>query len=1532
MSYEQRVLRSLLLVVIVAICFPRSSNGQSLENKKIDTTAAGLAIYFEPNLGQFPPPARFVSRTGNMELNIRPQGFDLTLGTHPNTRQTLALDFVGASMDAYLSPSDQKRGQSNYIRGSDSAKWVTHVPNFGRVTYTALYPGIDAVFYGNRQRLEHDFLIAPGANYREIRMRISGSNTISMDPAGNLIISSSDGKLVFHSPKIYQSIRGRRQDRHGRFVLLSRNEIGFAVDTYDKTKPLVIDPVLDYQTFISSSYFLTTGVGTDVAGNTFVSGIVTSSGALRVLKLNPLGTDLIYNTEIGDNCEPYGGIAIDANGNALVAITTISTNLANFPLKNSVPFGTQGNGAWYGYVVSLSSDGSSLNYASLLGGGTPQYQSPSTIVRGIAKDVDGNAYISGYTDSPVFPVTPGALNNNNVVPDYFTGSVTYVTKFLPDGNLGYSALIGGHGGVLAIAADMTGAYVTGTGSAGWPITAGAYQSTIPGSSNPLTAPFITKISPDGSSLLYSTFLGSDAQSNTIAVNASGEAFVAGGYAPATFPTTSNAYQKNLVAPRTAGAFLSKLSSTGNQLLYSSFFYGNVNSPYSNTMITAVELQSTGNIWLAGTTQDTSIRLVHPIQTVPSTSGLSLPGFLAEFDSTGSTLNFSSYVGDPSLGAQSLNIALDPQGKLHVAGITGYELYTSPNAYIGANAPPPPNSDVLYGFVEVIDPNIAAPSACFSPLSGLNFGAVQVGTSLAKDLTITNCSDVLLTPTGAQLSNPAFTIPTGSNQCLKTFAANASCSLSVTFAPGAVDSYSGVITVTSNAGMPTVLPLQGAGFIPTPPQAQVLITSLTYDPQFVGKTSAAQSFSVVNVGQQPLILDMAHATISPGFAFTQTNCSNPIPGGFNCAFHVTFAPQSEGDIKGTLNFSTNDPLNPTFSISLEGTGLTSFPVPTITGSSPPSVLLGSGSITVQIVGFNFFPSSVVLVNGVAQPTTYQEFSVLSATLDSSFFAALGEFRVTVFNPAPGGGESSPSYITVYQTVQLGASDMVYEPVSKMLYAAIPAGAAANANSIIPLDPATAKTGTPISVGHDPEALAVSDDGQYLYVALYGDHTIQRINLKNNAVDRTFSLPDPYVFPYQLKVVPGAPTSLVASLAVGGPAGIAFFNDNGLVNWLSQDARGGPVQVTSFAFAGSPPVIYSMPFSSGANFFNSFTVDSLGIHLSSNSPAGGTKPPSGSAVFSDGTLLYTNTGEIWDPSTQSMLATYNPSLYSASGVLPEAGHGAMYFLDPYANYNQTFSGAVEAYDQHTHGLSRGVAFNPFYGSDLIDLSRWGSDGFAFLFSTVQQVLGSGQAVLFHSSVARGTSPDFTIGANPPLLQPLTISVSGANSAPVTLAITALNGYSGTIAFTPSSCTVTPVGSHATCSFSSPGAVTGGGAIQLTLTTSSSQSSPHMPPIDLRWLEILFLVAVFAGMMCVTLAGPVNRRRFAVGLGLFVFLAILSTFNGCGANGLTGGGSSGGTNGGGNGGPGTPPAVTYFVTVTASPGAGQPSHAILIPFVIK
>ena len=108
--------------------------------------------------------------------------------------------------------------------------------------------------------------------------------------------------------------------------------------------------------------------------------------------------------------------------------------------------------------------------------------------------------------------------------------------------------------------------------------------------------------------------------------------------------------------------------------------------------------------------------------------------------------------------------------------------------------------------------------------------------------------------------------------------------------------------------------------------------------------------------------------------------------------------------------------------------------------------------------------------------------------------------------------------------------------------------------------------------------------------------------------------------------------------------------------------------------------------------------------------------------------------------------------------------------------------------------------------------------------------------------------------------------------------------------------------------------------------------MPPIDLRWLEILFLVAVFAGMMCVTLAGPVNRRRFAVGLGLFVFLAILSTFNGCGANGLTGGGSSGGTNGGGNGGPGTPPAVTYFVTVTASPGAGQPSHAILIPFVIK
>ena len=1530
MPHRPCFLFSASAAVLIALSCPSPSKGQETGNARIAASLAEIPINFEPNYGQVSPPAQFRARAGNVDLRIRPLGLDITLSGHATRPATLKLDFVGSDPNAVIAGSDRKISETNYLAGRNPSAWFTHVPNFGRVTYSGIYPGIDAAFYGNGRRLEHDFLVAPGADYRAIRMRILGSDGISLDPAGNLVILSADGNLIFLAPDVFQMTGSGRRTRRGRFTLTDKDEIGFEIDSYDRSKPLVIDPVLDYQTFITSAYFLTTGVATDASGNTYISGVTTDTGALRVMKLNPSGTNLIYTTDIGDSCQSFGGIVVDTKGNALVAISIFSTNVTNFPLKNPVPFGFQGNGSWYGYIVSLSADGSSLNYASLLGGGSQAFQSSTTEVAGIAQDADGNAYISGYTNSPLFPVTPGAMNNNNMPPAN-ANTLVYATKFLPSGNLGYSALITGYANVLGIAADKSGAYITGSAGTLWPTTKGAFQTQIPGTSNPLTAPFVTKISADGSSLVYSTYLGSDARPTAIVVNASGEAFVTGGGAPATFPVTSNAYLKTLAPQQIIGSFFTKLNATGTQLIYSSFFYGSEYSPYSSTTATGIALDRSGNIWLAGTTNDPQFPLVNSLQTIAATSSFSLPGFLAELDPSGSTLKFSSYLGDASFGAQSLSAIPDSQGKIHVAGITGWELYTSPGALIGSVPPPPPNADVLYGFAAVIDPNIAAPWACFSAPQ-FDFGTVPVGKSVSIAESIKNCSDLPLTITGVKSSNPAFTIPAGLNHCQQTLAINANCIFTITFSPTDATSYVGVATVTSNAGEPTVLPTQGSGFIPTPPKAYVFITSLSFDPQFVGNTSPAQDLSVGNAGQLPLIIDLTKTSISAGFTFTQSGCAQPIFI-FPCTLHVTFAPVVAGNVQGTLSIATNDPLNPKVSVTLVGLGLTSFPVPTISLVTPPSVLLGSPSTTFQVVGSNFFPDSMVLVNGFAQPTTYQGFQILNVSAASSLFSNLGELRISVLNPAPGGGESNSSLVTIYQTLQVPASALIYEPVSKLLFAALSASASTNPNTVVSIDPSTGKVGAPIPVGHDPQVLAVSDDGQYLYVGLYGDHTIQRVNLKNLAVDRTFSLPDPSLFVSQMGVVPGAPTNLVASLAVGGPAGIAAFDDSGLINYIGNDFQNGYVQVNSFAFAGSPPLVYSIPSFNGTNVFNVFSVDSSGIHKMSV-PTGGSQGITATSLFSDGARIYTSSGQVWDPSTQTLLHTYSHAPYSAASVLPDDTRGVTFFLDPNANYGQQFSGAVVAFDQTTLGLTGTVAFDPFYGTDMIGLARWGNDGFAFLFSTLQQVLGSGQVVLFRSSIARGTTPDFMLSANPPITGPIMIPTAGSDSAPVTLAITAENGFNGTVSFTPSSCAIFPAGSLTTCSFTAPGTITGSGSVQVVLHTTGPQTSQTLPLIHIRGLGVWTAVATFAGVYFLLLVQLGKRNRLKTAAGVILFIAIVATIHGCGASGGMGNGGTGGGGSGGGGNPksGTPTGVTYTVTVTAMSNGGQPSHNLSFAFRIQ
>ena len=508
---------------------------------------------------------------------------------------------------------------------------------------------------------------------------------------------------------------------------------------------------------------------------------------------------------------------MDSNGNAIVIGWTESTD---FPLKNPIVHGYVGFGVSLGFVSSLSADGSALNYSSILGGSAQADQSSESGASAIALDGNGTAYVTGSTDSPAFPVTPGAYNQG---PPAYPGTIVFVMKLPSDGSLAYSSLIGnvspppqdsgyGYIGISGIAVDSAGsAYITGSAGTLWPTTAGAYQTQILGPS-PWNAPFITKLAPDASSLTYSTFLGPSGQAAGIVVDGSGEAIVSGSNAPSGFPTTSNAYEGSIPANACCPSYLSKLSADGSQLLYSTFFYGNLNfQPTAWTAATGVTLDAAGDIWLAGNTSDVQLPLEQPIQSVPGPLGFpAFSGFISEFDPTGTRLLFSTYFGAPGGGMAMNGTVIDGQGNVHIAGTVEYQLYTSPGVYLGSVTP---NPDYAYGFAATINPSVASPAMCvaYPANQGIGFGNVPTGSSSNQTLKITNCGSQSLSMSSFQSSSPVFTIPTGPNGCTQQVAVNASCNLTVTFAPTTFNTtYSAILTISGNTSMPMIMPLSGLG--------------------------------------------------------------------------------------------------------------------------------------------------------------------------------------------------------------------------------------------------------------------------------------------------------------------------------------------------------------------------------------------------------------------------------------------------------------------------------------------------------------------------------------------------------------------------------------------------------------------------------------------------------------------------------------------------------------------------------------------------
>jgi Abnormal spindle-like microcephaly-assoc'd, ASPM-SPD-2-Hydin/Beta-propeller repeat len=1326
----------------------------------------GLPIAFEPNLKQADARYKFLAHQNGFAMGFLDHSIELRLATKAGSADVLGITFEGSQSSA-ASAEKLLPGRVNYLRGSDPAGFQRNVPTYARVLYTSLYPGTDLVFYGNGSRLEHDFVLAPGGDPRAIALRFTGMRHLQLTPAGDLLIQTAQASIEFHRPFAYQET-GKGKAEVAVAYRVRNDRVTFDVAPYDHSLPLIIDPVLDYSTFLGDTSFGSAYIATDGAGNTYITSLMfdptypTTPGSLQpscascnskpdvvITKLSADGSGQVYSTFLGgsDYDQPFG-IAVDGNGNAIVVGRTQSTD---FPVKNPASTPSGSFGAFFAFVSSLSADGSALNYSTRLGSGF-------SLATSVAVDSTGNAYVTGNTNDPTYPVTPGALH---AVQNNTTGggdSLIFLSKFLPTGALSYSALVGdpapqnGGGGPIgaqSVALDATGnAYIYGNAGTLWPITPGVFQPTIPGQF-PYAAPFVTKVAPDGASLVYSTFVGSGFQSISIVVDSTGQATLSGFGPNSSYPVTPDARVSTLPQFVNNG-WLTKLNATGTALVYSSFLTGGDLDPSQMT------LDGSGNIWIVGRTADFQFPLVHPFMaTLPPAQFSRSTGFIMEFDSSGKQLLFSTYFGGATEFAVVQAAAADSAGKLHVAGIANNTLHTTPGSFHPVATPPQGQTSASFGFAAKIDPNADAPAVCLpSNLAfGLNFTPTRVGQSTTASVVLTNCGTAPLSLTSAVSSNPVFTVDT--TLCAAPVAPNATCTLPVTFTPVAAVRTIANLTLTTNAPLPVSnLQLSGTGVVPV---INISGGPLTFDPVLVGQAAPAHQLFIENTGGAPLQIDLAHTTITGAdFSFNLPNCTAPIPSGGFCDLTLNFTPQAAGTRTGTLTIASNDPANPQVVLNLSGVGVATYPVPTLTSMSRSTAAVGTANLNIFLNGANFFPTSVVHIAGQAQKTTYSRATSLSVTVDPALLAAMSELPVTVVNPAPGGGESAPLTLTVYLKLAVDPSFVVSVPSRKLLYASIPASAGTHPNTVIPIDPETGATQAPIAVGNDPRALAVSDDGSFLFVAAQGDQVIQRINLSTGQIDRTFAYPSNSLvlsrpFRATMLTVPGSQTSLLVHFADTNSFGgvMELFNDAGLVNSvpdLTQFDTG--VNVSSFAFTDAGTA-YSLPFTLASPFFNVFTIDGTGLHFTPVTGGNVGNSTTGLSLISDGKLLYTKAGQVWDPIAKTKVGSFpvsaiNPTSFPNLHDMTMDTAAGQFFMVADQISNASSGVALTAYDLKSLTSTGTLNFTELTDPGPHNLVRWGSTGFGFL--STDATFTNEVLYLFRSELSKNpTAPAVTLSGS-------------------------------------------------------------------------------------------------------------------------------------------------------------------------------------------
>ncbi len=746
---------AVMILVILGCAFllqrdnsnPNSHKPASRVNPVEARAAFGrLPMSFEQNQGQSDGRVKFLAHGNGYGLYLGSGEAALVFGGGESEKaqsQAVEMKFAGANPDLQVAGTDRLPGHSNYFIGNDPSRWLRNVPQFGRVVYQDVYPGIDLAFYGKQGSLEYDFDVAPGADPNRIQIELSGADKLQITGNGDLVLNKNGRDLRFQAPHVYQNSSAGVQNVSGSFVLAENNRVSFKVGDYDRSRTLVIDPVLTFSSYLggsgNESCAAATGtafvahcpsIAVDSAGNIYVAGTTTSTGT-------------------------FGGIAPQ--------VPAIATGTANVFISR----------------ITLSSSASTLDFVTYLGGTGTQYPA------GVGVDSGFNVYVAGTTDSGNYPVTATAFQSGAGS----SANHVFVSEVDSSGSaLLYSTYLSGTGADVAsgMAVDtLAKVYIFGTTtSSDLPTTPGALQAS-PNATNQF---FFGKIDPAASGpngLPYLTYFGGGTPSTgsvaggAIAVDSNFHVYLAGGTDFVDMPIV-NGYTGTKQTGQSvrcgfdvwAAALTPPANNTQQYTPSYETYFGDPGASTGTTCPSgagddiAYGVASDGSAtYITGSTTSTDITVPTTTASFQSTNGGGMDAFVAKFGAPiasgtaqGSTpLNYFSYLGGSSQDV-GLSIVADSLGNARVTGLT-----KSSNFPATANNPLQGSfqGGTSDAFVARLSTTGTSSSTNPSTVSFLGGGGADIGTSIALDAAL-NEYVAGETSSGGSSFPTANPLPTGGN--------------------------------------------------------------------------------------------------------------------------------------------------------------------------------------------------------------------------------------------------------------------------------------------------------------------------------------------------------------------------------------------------------------------------------------------------------------------------------------------------------------------------------------------------------------------------------------------------------------------------------------------------------------------------------------------------------------------------------------------------------------------------------------------------